>query len=167
MKKVLVVIDMQNFFITGQLGTPESRAIVPGVVDKIKNFNGAVYVTQDINPSCDEGSESFALYPPVKSALPSDAICLSKRTIGSIELGQTVSAGFGEFDRPDPDGNPQLEIEFCGVCTNVCVISNLLIMKAFLPKAKYVVDSSCCAGLTPELHQKALDVMKSNRIEVI
>jgi len=167
MERILVVIDMQNFFITGQLGTHEAKAIVPAVAEKIKNFDGAVYVTQDINPFIDENSPDFAIYPPIAAALPENAVYIHKNTTGCIELSQAISAEYSHLNAFSPDGKPLLEIVFCGVCTNVCVISNLLILKAFLPKVKYAVDASCCAGFTPELHKAALDVMQSNRIEII
>jgi nicotinamidase-related amidase len=167
MKKILIVIDMQNFFITGSMGTPEGLAIVPRIIDKLHAFDGPVYVTQDVNPSCAEGSESFANYPPIQAALPERAMYFTKWTFGSADLAKAVSDEYGELNTLDAEGNPLLEIEFCGVCTSVCVISNALMMKAFLPKARIKVDSSCCAGHTPELHDAALKVMKNCRIEVV
>ena len=194
MDKILIIIDMQNFFITGRLGTSESHAIVPAVVDKIKGFEGLVYVTQDINPHCEEGSFGFDIHPQIKAVLPANTVYITKRTFGSVDLVQTISskyadagasdgsagsAGGGASDgnagsagggasgsSADSGGSALPEIEFCGVCTHVCVISNALMMRAFLPKAKIAVDASCCAGLSPELHQAGLDVMRSCRIEV-
>ena len=167
MKKFLIVIDMQNNFITGRLGTPESRAIVPAVVEKIKNHDGAIYVTQDVNPWCDETSADFPVYPPIQAALPEDAVYFVKRTFGSVDLVQSLHRDYSGLDTLDADGNPLLAFEFCGVCTHVFVISNALMLRAFLPKAKITVDSSCCAGLSPELHQAGLDVMRTCKIEVI
>jgi len=166
MQKILIVIDMQDFFVTGHLADG-ALAIVPAVVEKIKGFDGPVYVTQDINPSCDENSPGFAIYPQILDALPEGAVYFHKRTFGCVELAQAIRDKYGAPGAPGPEGEPLLEIEFCGVCTNVCVISNALMLKAFLPKARITLDSACCAGFTPELHQAALDVMKSCRIDVV
>ena len=166
MEKILVVIDMQNFFILGPMGTPEAKAVVPRIAEKLKHFEGTVYVTQDVNPHCAEGTEAFAIYPPIQSALPANAKYFSKWTFGSVDLAGAITARYQELAADSAEGDPVLDVEFCGVCTNVCVISNTLMLKAFIPKASIAVDASCCAAYPPDLHQAALDVMQSCRIEI-
>ncbi len=170
MKKALVVIDMQNDFIDGSLGTPEAQAIVLAVTEKVKAAlkNGEKLIfTQDthhkdylasaegkklpvehcIKPTHGWGLAS-ALIPFAK-----DAVVLEKPTFGATGLPQLVA---------DCD-----EITVVGLCTDICVISNAMLLKSFLPEAKICVDSECCAGVTPESHTRALEAMKMCHIEVL
>lgn len=171
---LLIVIDMQNDFISGSLGTPEARAIVPKVVDKIKNAE-KVYFTMDIHfedyldtaegkalpiPHCISKTEG-CLQPPEIAAACSEpeSMGFTKNTFGSTHLMQRI----GMLAR-----NKKLEsIEFVGVCTDICVITNVLMAKAIAPEVPIFVDASCCAGTTPERHRAALDVMRSCQIQVI
>lgn len=169
--KVLVVVDMQNDFIDGALGTKEAEAIVCKVADKIEKFDGMVIYTRDTHKPdylktqegtklpvehCIEGSKGWE----ISSKLPvaSDALVIDKPTFGSKELGLYLESL--------NERNPIEEIEVIGLCTDICVISNALLIKAFLPEVSISVDSSCCAGVTPESHDTALDAMKMCQIGV-
>ena len=170
MKKALVVIDMQNDFIDGSLGTPEAQAIVLAVTERVKAAvqNGEKLIfTQDthyknylqtaegkklpvehcIKPSHGWGLAS-ALIPYAK-----DAAVLEKPTFGATGLPQLVA---------DCD-----EITVVGLCTDICVISNAMLLKAFLPEAKICVAADCCAGVTPESHNRALEAMKMCQIDIL
>ena len=170
MKKALVVIDMQNDFIDGSLGTPEAQAIVLNVSERVKaavQDGEKLIFTQDTHPKnylqtaegkklpvehCIKPSHGWAL---TSSLIPyaKDAVVLEKPTFGATGLPQHV-AGFDE-------------ITVIGLCTDICVISNAMLLKAFLPEAKICVDSNCCAGVTPESHARALEAMKMCHIDVI
>lgn len=175
MKKVLVVVDMQNDFVDGALGTPEAVAIVPNVVKKIREFDGdELFVTYDTHydnylttlegqklpvPHCIDGTYGHDLNAEIKEALTGK------------EYKDVIKAGFGSFSisKGLKDRYPceEIEVEFVGLCTDVCVVSNALIMRAGYPNAKITVDASCCAGVTPEAHAAALATMKSCQIDVI
>ena len=170
MKKALVVIDMQNDFIDGSLGTPEAQAIVLNVSERVKaavQDGEKLIFTQDTHPKnylqtaegkklpvehCIKPSHGWALN---SSLIPyaKDAVVLEKPTFGATGLPQHV-AGFDE-------------ITVIGLCTDICVISNAMLLKAFLPEAKICVDSKCCAGVTPKSHLIALEAMKMCQIDVI
>ncbi len=170
MKKALVVIDMQNDFIDGSLGTPEAQAIVLSVSERVKaavQDGEKLIFTQDTHSKnylqtaegkklpvehCIKPSHGWAL---TSSLIPyaKDAVVLEKPTFGATGLPQHV-AGFDE-------------ITVIGLCTDICVISNAMLLKAFLPEAKICVDSKCCAGVTPESHLRALEAMKMCQIDVI
>lgn len=172
MKKVLVVVDMQNDFIDGVLGTEEARAVVPNVVDKIEHWDGEIVCTRDAHdenylltregrflptPHCIQGTWGCRLNPSVLSALmhkDSAANILKKHTFGSVALSDIVR-----------DISPDY-VEFVGVCTDICVVSNALLVKANCPEIDIAVDSKCCAGVTPETHEAALTTMKMCQIEV-
>ncbi|WP_026525191.1 MULTISPECIES: cysteine hydrolase family protein [unclassified Butyrivibrio] len=170
--KVLVVVDMQNDFIDQALGTKEAVGIVDNVAAKIKNFDGKVIFTRDTHHTdymstqeghnlpvehCIKDSEGWQ----ISSALPvsEDALIIDKPTFGSKELGLCLEKMAKENDIE--------EIEVIGLCTDICVISNALLIKAFLPEVKITVDASCCAGVTPQSHQTALDAMKACQINII
>ncbi len=175
MKHILVVIDMQNDFVTGTLGTKEAVAIVPNVAKKIREFAGdEIYVTYDTHYEnyldtlegeklpvihCIEGSQGYELHPEVKKALS------GKR------YTEVVKAGFGSFSitRGLKDRYPgeEMEFELIGLCTDVCVVTNALIIRAGYPNARITVDASCCAGITPETHKAALITMKCCQIDII
>ena len=170
--KVLVVVDMQNDFIDQALGTKEAVGIVENVAKKISGFDGRVIFTRDTHHEnymntqegknlpvehCIEGSEGWQ----ISSALPvsDDAIIFDKPTFGSKELGEYLE-NLAEL-------TPIEEIEVIGLCTDICVISNALLIKAFLPEVRITVDASCCAGVTPQSHKNALEAMKSCQINVV
>ena len=166
--KFLIVVDMQNDFISGSLGSAHAQAIVQNVVKKVKNFDGEIIFTRDTHgeeymqtqegkklpvPHCVKGTKGWQvcdeLQPFVKTAV-------DKITFGSIDLPQILEGYNTPID----------EIELCGLCTDICVISNAMLLKAYFPETKITVDSSCCAGVTPESHQTALDAMRAVQIEI-
>ena len=170
--KILVVVDMQNDFIDGALGTPEAQKIVPAVVEKIKGWAGEVYATQDTHQAdylttqegrnlpvahCVEGTQGWEIAPAVREAL-TDFTCLTKPAFGSRSLAETLVIV--------NQNQPIEEIVLIGLCTDICVISNAMILKAFLPEVPIRVDAACCAGVTPESHQNALNAMKVCQIAV-
>lgn len=189
--KLLVVVDMQNDFIDGSLGTKEAQEIVPKVVEKIKNFDGIVVATMDTHDEnylstqegknlpvkhCIGGEAGWHLNQEVRDVLSENISedekkenCIwlknayRKETFGSLDL---MDDCFDEFrdDRAHPEN---VEITLVGLCTDICVISNAMLLKAALPEAKIIVDASCCAGVTPESHKNALEAMKMCQIEVI
>ena len=170
MKKALVVIDMQNDFVTGSLANPDAEKIVPLIVKRIKEYDGDILATKDTHDStylstaegkalpvvhCIEGSKGWELvkdiYVAIKAREKGTYRFLNKNTFGLIKYG------WGDYD----------EYELVGTCTDICVISNALIIKAKHPEARVKVVASMCAGVTPEKHLAALDVMRSCQIEVI
>ena len=166
--KTLIVIDMQNDFVTGSLGTNEAQHIVPNVKKKLEEYyerGDQVFFTRDTHSKnylqtlegkklpvehCIEGTKGWEIV----SDLPvdKDAMIINKTSFGF--------SGWHLYSL----GN---EIEILGLCTDICVISNALILKAKFPDSEIYVDVSCCAGTTPELHGKALDIMKSCQVNVI
>lgn len=171
MQDILIVVDMQNDFIDGALGTAEAAAIVPKVVEKVKDFKGTVIFTRDTHgenymqtqegqnlpvPHCIKGSHGWEVCPalePLRTGLTID-----KPTFGSAELGKLLL----EFDAKEPVGS----ITLVGLCTDICVISNAMIAKAFLPEVPVTVDAACCAGVTPESHRNALNAMKMCQVRI-
>lgn len=172
MKKILVVVDMQTDFVDGALGTPEAQAIVPAVVEKIKSYPAdCVWATRDTHPvdylqtqegrnlpveHCIKGTPGWELAPAVAAVMPAEARYFDKPTFGSVELGRALV----EENKRQP-----IEVEFIGLCTDICVISNALLTKAFLPEVRISVDPACCAGVTPEAHEAALATMRSCQIQ--
>lgn len=166
--KYLIVVDMQNDFITGSLGSDFARAIVPEVVQKVKNFDGKVIFTRDTHFSgylqtqegknlpiehCIKDTEGWQICNELK---PYVNEVVDKITFGSVDL-PNILRDYGE----------KIEgIELCGLCTDICVISNAMILKATFPEAKLSVDSKCCAGVSMESHNTALNAMKAVQIEV-
>ena len=162
--KILIVVDMQNDFITGSLGSALAEAIVPNVVEKVKGFDGKVIFTRDTHffdymqtqegkklpvEHCIKDTEGWQICDELK-AFADDVV--DKITFGSVDLPKLLK----EAD----------EIELCGLCTDICVISNAMILKASFPEARIVVDGSCCAGVSVESHKTALEAMKAVQIEV-
>lgn len=174
--KKLVVVDMQNDFIDGSLGTDEAVAIVDNVKDKIGQYNPSdVYVTLDTHgpnylntqegeklpvEHCIKGTDGWKLSPAIEEMLQ-DAHVFEKPTFGSVALAEELKSLAGD-DYPDGEG---MEIELVGLCTDICVVSNALLIKAYLPEARISVDPSCCAGVTPESHEAALATMRMCQIE--
>lgn len=172
MQNVLVVVDMQNDFIDGALGTKKAVAIVPNVLQKIKNFEGIVLFTRDTHeenymdtqegknlpvPHCIKGSKGWEICPELEALRTTEAI--DKVTFGSSELPKKLLALQEE--------NPIESITFVGLCTDICVISNVMITKAFFPEVEIIVDASCCAGVTPQSHNNALEAMKVCQVKVV
>lgn len=166
--KFLIVVDMQVDFITGSLGSNLATAIVPNVVEKVKNFDGKVIFTRDTHfedymqtqegrklpvPHCIKDTDGWQICEELQ---PYVETVIDKVTFGSVELPKLLKE-FGESIE---------EIELCGLCTDICVISNAMILKAAFPEVPVVVDASCCAGVTMESHNNALKAMQAVQIEV-
>lgn len=177
-KKILIVVDMQKDFIDGSLGTPEARAIVGKVVEKIQSFNGdIIYYTKDTHEEnylntpegiklpvkhCIRGTDGWNLNEEICKALRGahcTTQCVEKNTFGSEYLVDAVDYYIGQEN---------VEIEIVGLCTDICVVSNALLLKARLyDMAEITVDHACCAGVTPETHEAALKTMKMCQITVV
>lgn len=171
MKKTLIVVDMQNDFIDGALGTAEAVAIVPAVKAKIENFDGRVIFTRDTHfpgylntqeganlpvEHCIKGTDGWQIRAELDVLRKEPAV--DKITFGSAELGEMLKA--------ENEKQPIDNITLVGLCTDICVISNAMIIKAFLPEVPVEVDASCCAGVTPESHVNALNAMKMCQIKI-
>lgn len=172
-RKILIVVDMQRDFIDGALGTREAQAIVPAVIQKIKEYPACdVFATQDTHPQnyltsqegkylpvphCIKGQEGWGLHPDIGSLILQDHI-FEKPTFGSVDLAFAIK----KMAEKEP-----LEIELVGLCTDICVVSNALLLKALLPETKISVDPHCCAGVSPEKHEAALETLKSCQIQGI
>lgn len=171
--KVLVVVDMQNDFVGGVLGSKEAAEISFRLAEKIEAFDGIVVTTYDTHDAnylgtqegsllpvehCIVGSDGWMLADPIREAIRrrgGEYKEFYKGTFGSTELGSWLS-GLTKHGLE--------EVEFTGVCTDICVISNAIIAKAFIPEVPISVDASCCAGVTPESHRNALEAMKQCQI---
>lgn len=174
MKKFLVVVDMQKDFVDGALGTAEAVQIVPRVVDKINSFDGEIIVTYDTHsdnymetsegkklpvPHCIKGTDGWALERAVNTALNGKSFtALEKPTFGSVELPKVIR---------ELAGNEEFSVELIGLCTDICVVSNALLLKAHFPEVPISVDSGCCAGVTVESHNAALQTMKMCQIDIV
>ena len=174
MKKILVVVDIQNDFVDGALGTREAVAIIDNAVQKIKNFDGDIFVTLDTHyenymqtlegqklpvPHCIKNTNGWLLNPKIADALKNrNYKTVEKLTFGSTKLPQLIKETIGDN---------QAEITLIGLCTDICVVSNALLLKANFTDVEIYVDSSCCAGVTPETHNAALEVMKCCQINII
>lgn len=172
MKNVLIVIDMQKDFVDGSLGTKEALGISEKLTDYVKSFDGDIIFTRDTHaenymqtsegknlpvPHCIKGTPGHELYGDLKELSRSRTV-IDKPTFGSRVLAQMLY---------DENSKEKIEkITLIGVCTDICVISNALCIKAFLPETKISVISNLCAGTTPENHAKALDIMRCCQISV-
>ena len=171
MQNVLIVVDMQNDFIDGALGTAEAVQIVPKVARKIKDFRGKIIFTRDTHeedymetqegsklpvPHCIRGTKGWEIREELEEIRTGEVI--DKVTFGSKELGSMLT----EMNEEDPIES----ITLIGLCTDICVISNALLIKAHLPEVRMIVDAECCAGVTPESHKNALAAMKMCQIEI-
>ena len=179
-QKVLVVVDMQNDFINAALGTKEAETIVPAVCAKIEAAaaEGAlIFATMDTHsprymetregrflpvPHCIKGTDGWQIRPEIAEKL-GNARIIEKYSFGSRELPDAIAETLRIVGIPDTDA----EIEVIGLCTDICVVSNALILKARFPETDIKVDSSCCAGVTVEKHLAALETMRSCQIEII
>ena len=172
MKKILVVVDMQNDFIDGALGTKEASAIVPRVISKIHDYpQNCIYATRDTHPEnyletqegrnlpvshCIEGTKGWEIRKEIADAMPGAEI-INKPTFGSVVLAQELM----ERNAREP-----IEVELVGLCTDICVVSNALLIKAILPEIVVKVDPGCCAGVTPQSHEAALATMRACQIQI-
>jgi len=173
MKKLLIVVDMQKDFVDGALGTNEAVAIVDNVVNKIENFDGDIIVTYDTHATnymetqegknlpvchCIKGTDGWKLDAKVQAAVDKkNCKIIEKPTFGSTELPEYIKSNY----------NPEeTEIELIGLCTDICVVSNALLLKANFLETKVSVDASCCAGVTPQSHNAALTTMKMCQVTV-
>lgn len=169
---VLVVVDMQNDFIDGTLGTAEAKAIVPDVAEKIKRFSGLVLATRDTHDKdylttqegrklpvehCIKGTKGWEIRKEIAVLIKEEPI--DKPSFGSKELAERLLS-FHEKEEIK-------SITLIGLCTDICVISNALLLKAFLPEVPVIVDASCCAGVTQKSHEQALEAMKMCQIQIL
>ena len=174
--KVLVVVDMQNDFINGALGTKEAEAVVPGVVEKIREFDGKIIATRDTHGEeyleseegkhlpvvhCVKGTEGWEIRREVEEALraKSGYRVIDKPAFGSVELGECVK-------KLDETEESVEEITLIGLCTDICVIPNALLLKAYLPEVPVRGEASCCAGVTPLSHEQGLEATKMCQTEI-
>lgn len=173
MKKLLIVVDMQKDFVDGALGTAEAVAIVERAAKKIRDFDGDCIATLDTHDEnylqtgegrnlpvlhCIRGTEGWRLAPAIEAALQGKNFSLlEKPTFGSMELPRLIAE---EYDIND------LSVELIGLCTDICVVTNALLLKTAFPEMPITVDSTCCAGVTPEKHEAALETMRSCQISV-
>lgn len=175
--KVLVIVDMQNDFIDGALGTKEAQAILPKVIEKAKESYGEIVLTMDTHDKDYLKTQEGKLLPVEHCIKETSGWCVpdvlfnalldngawsstfEKKTFGSAELGEYLHIKSKTAWHID-------EIVLVGLCTDICVISNALLLRAFLPEAKITVDAACCAGVTPESHANALAAMKMCQINV-
>lgn len=174
MKHVLIVVDIQKDFVDGALGTAEAVAMVDHATKKIKEFNGDIFVTYDTHfenymetaeggklpvPHCMKGTDGWELDERIAQSLVGKAFTkVEKLTFGSTELPDLVRKAVG---------NEDFDITLIGLCTDICVVSNALILKANFPEKEIYVDASCCAGVTCETHNAALITMKMCQINII
>ena len=172
--RYLIVVDMQKDFVTGVLGTGEARRILPTVVDRVRKFDGQIIFTRDTHqsnymetqegkllpvPHCIQGSEGWQLVDALEEI----------RTQRNLPVYDKVTFGCPELAADLLEANEQepiASIELIGVCTDICVVSNALLIKAFLPETPVRVIAECCAGVTPESHQAVLETMKMCQIQI-
>lgn len=175
MRKLLVVVDMQKDFVDGALGTKEAQAIVPAVVAKMKAHEGFMICTRDTHGDnyldtqegknlpvvhCIKESAGWELIEPVQDIVEERRIMvINKPGFGSMDAAGYMAALY--------DGGQIEEVELIGLCTDICVIINALVMKAMRPELKVTVDSACCAGVTKESHENALAAMKMCQVQVL
>ena len=168
MKKALIVIDMQKDFVSGSLANAAAQAIVAPIVKRIDGFRGAVFATRDTHGKdylstpegkrlpithCIKDTNGWQIVPEIAHALEfKNAVIFNKPTFGTLEWDFLK-----EFD----------EIELVGTCTDICVVSNALVIKTLFPAMQVKVNAPLCAGTSEENHEAALRVMKSCQIEII
>ena len=173
MRKILVVVDMQNDFIDGALGTPEAVEIVENVKARIREYDPAdIFVTMDTHTPdylstqegrnlpvehCIKGTKGWQIRSDIAELLPGWHV-YEKPTFGSVALAKDMAEIAAKED---------IEIEVLGLCTDICVVSNALLLKANMPEVQISVDPACCAGVTPESHEAALKTMQMCQIKVL
>ena len=170
----LIVVDIQKDFVDGALGTAEAVKMIDRAADKISKFDGRIYVTYDTHfenymdtaeckklpvPHCIKGTPGWELNSSIAQALSGkNYTAVEKLTFGSVELPEMIK---------ENAGGEAFDITLIGLCTDICVVSNALILKASFPEKRIVVDTACCAGVTAETHNAALQTMKMCQIEVV
>ena len=175
MKKILIVVDMQNDFIDGALGTAEAKSIVKNVQKKILSYEKEdVYATLDTHTKeylstqegkhlpvahCIKGTEGWNLDKEIKNLILPNHF-FEKGSFGSLDLAKAMQ----DLAQKNKDG---IAIELVGLCTDICVVSNALLLKAYLPEVPLSVDSSCCAGVTKAKHEAALETLRSCQVNVL
>ena len=173
MKHFLIVVDMQKDFVDGALGSSEAVAIIPAVANKIRTFDGEIIVTYDTHtehymdtnegshlpvPHCIKGTDGWQLDAQVAAALAGRVYrTVEKPTFGSVALPALLR----EMAEDEP-----FTVELIGLCTDICVVSNALLVKANFPEYEIFVDAACCAGVSPETHKAALTTMASCQIQI-
>ena len=173
MKHFLVIVDIQKDFVDGALGTKEAQAMVPLVAQTVAGFEGEIFVTYDTHfenypdtaegkklpvTHCVKGTPGWALDAAIAGALEGKAYTpVEKLTFGSVQLPGLIRGAAGEED---------FDITLLGLCTDICVVSNALILKANFPEKEISVLSGCCAGVTPESHTAALTTMAMCQINI-
>jgi len=176
MRKILVVVDMQNDFIDGILGNPHNKEVVlPNVIKKVEEAtknNEFVFFTCDTHDKysfgdsiegkrlplhCEFGQHGWQINEELSKVVNSSPVLIWKPTFGKLNWGEYLNKIVGE----------ETEIELVGLCTDICVVSNALILRAMYPNTKITVDSACCGGTTEENHNSALNVMRSCMIDVV
>ena len=170
--KILVVVDMQNDFISGALGSPAAQSIVEPVAKRVSEFSGRVIFTRDTHTDeymqtqegrklpvshCIKGTLGWQIAEEIK--IPENSVIFDKNTFGSEELASYLK----ELDKKEQIS----EIELCGLCTDICVISNAFLIKAALPECEISVNAALCAGVTDASHKNALNAMRACQINVI
>lgn len=172
--RYLIIVDMQKDFVAGALGTEEAQRILPAVVEKARTFEGQVIFTRDTHqsdymetqegkflpvPHCVQGSEGWQLADALEEIRARKNLPVyDKVTFGCPQLAEDLA----QINR----GEPIECIELIGVCTDICVVSNALTIKAYLPEVPMYVDPACCAGVTPQAHEAALATMRSCQIQM-
>ncbi len=170
MTDILIVVDIQKDFVDGALGTNEALEIIPNACRTIKAHTGEIFVTFDTHnndymetsegkmlpvPHCIKGTDGFELNSEIQKALGGrNRTKIEKTSFGSLELPKIIKEKYGD----------DIKITLIGLCTDICVISNALILKANFPEAEISVIENCCAGVTPEKHNAAIETMKSCQI---
>nr|WP_294530858.1 isochorismatase family cysteine hydrolase [uncultured Blautia sp.] len=173
--KCLVIVDVQNDFVSGALGTEEAQQILPKVIKKAESFQGKVVFTMDTHGEdyletqegrllpvkhCIKGTDGWKLAPGLEELQQKEKLpVFEKTTFGSKALAEAISEEYSK-------GNVE-SVELVGLCTDICVISNALLLKAYMPELKILVDPSCCAGVTIKKHLAALETMNSCQIETV
>lgn len=172
MRNLLVVVDMQNDFIDGSLGTKEAVTIVDNVIAEIAKYDAKdIFATRDTHPEnyletqegknlpvvyCVKGTDGWQINEKVKTALK-DAVVIDKPTFGSKILAEEITKIAEKED---------ITVTLVGLCTDICVVSNAILIKAYLPEIPVKVIASCCAGVTPESHEAALATMRMCQVQV-
>lgn len=174
-QRYLVVVDMQHDFVDGALGTPEAQAIVAGVAAKAQAFDGTVVFTKDTHYSdylqtlegknlpvehCLHGTPGWELMPELQAIRDErNSFVFEKTTFASLDLAMWLAE--------ENVAEPIESIELIGLCTDICVVSNALLIKGWIPEVPLKVDASLCAGATPDSHKAALATLRSCQVEVI
>ena len=172
MRKILIIVDMQNDFVSGTLGTAQAEAVVPAVTGKANGFSGEILFTRDTHDTeylqsqegrnlpvqhCIKGTGGWQIIPELQTIAGKSKV-FDKPAFGSTELMDFL---YTENAKTKID-----EITLVGLCTDICVISNAMLLKARLPESIVKIDAACCAGVTPERHQTALEAMRACQIEI-